>query len=140
MRFTKSSKQLKTLFCMYLRRSTKINDINLLLLVNYRFCFGILLSIFYVQFIHFYFIISLLKITCFIIDAETTCACEKKRQGNTKDLEVIFMPTRSGKHTLEIRILDKVVVKEKFEIKPGLWTFFVFNRIILRSISFSFIV
>lgn len=55
-----------------------------------------------------------------MIDAETTCACEKKRQGNTKDLEVIFMPTRSGKHTLEIRILDKVVVKEKFEIKPGL--------------------
>lgn len=68
----------------------------------------------------FFFIISLLKITCFIIDAETTCACEKKRQGNTKDLEVIFMPTRSGKHTLEVRILDKVVVKEKFEIKPGL--------------------
>lgn len=57
---------------------------------------------------------------CFIIDAEKMRACEKKRKGNTKDLEVIFMPTRSGKHTLEIRILGNVIVKEEFEIKPGL--------------------
>lgn len=107
------------LVCTYYVEKKIINS-NLLLLVNYKVGFDILLSIFYVQFIHSNFIIPLLKMNCFIIDAETTSACEKKRKGNTKDLEVIFMPTRSGKHTLEIRILGKVVVNKNFEIKTGL--------------------
>lgn len=55
----------------------------------------------------------------FIIGNETTC--EKKRKGNTSDLEVIFVPRTSGKHTLEIRILNKVLVNEDFEIKQGLY-------------------
>lgn len=57
---------------------------------------------------------------CFIIDVEKMCVCEKKRKGNIKDLEVIFMLIRFGKYILEIRILGNVIVKEEFEIKLGL--------------------
>lgn len=54
----------------------------------------------------------------FITDTVTTC--EKRRKGNTNDLEVIFMPTRASEHILEIKILGKVVVNEHFRIKEGL--------------------
>lgn len=58
--------------------------------MNYKVGFDILLSIFYVQFIHSNFIIPLLKINCFIIDAETTSACEKKEKRKHKGLRGHF--------------------------------------------------
>lgn len=53
---------------------------------------------------------------------DTVTTCEKRRKGNTNDLEVIFMPTRNWEHyyTLEIRMFGKVVVNQDFELKKGL--------------------
>lgn len=67
------------------------------------------------------------KINCFIIDVEIIFVCEKKRKGNIKDLEVIFMLIRFGKYILEIRIFGKVVVNKNFEIKIGLWIFYILD-------------
>lgn len=49
---------------------------------------------------------------------ETKCWWEMKK-GSTDELEVTVKPIMTGKHSLEIRILDRVVVSKDFESKPG---------------------
>lgn len=50
--------------------------------------------------------------------AETECA-RKMKKGSTDELEVTVKPTMTGRHSLEIRVLDRVVVSKDFESKPG---------------------
>lgn len=49
---------------------------------------------------------------------ETKCWTEMKK-GSTDELEVTVKPAMAGRHALEIRILDRVVVSKEFESKPG---------------------
>lgn len=49
---------------------------------------------------------------------ETECA-RKMKKGSTDELEVTVKPTMTGRHALEIRVLDRVVVSKAFESKPG---------------------
>lgn len=49
---------------------------------------------------------------------ETACWWEMKK-GSTDELEVTVRPTMTGRHVLEIRVLDKVVLSKNFESKPG---------------------
>lgn len=50
--------------------------------------------------------------------AETECA-RKMKKGSIDELEVTVRPTMTGRHSLEIRVLDRVVVSKDFESKPG---------------------
>lgn len=76
-----------------------------------------IICLFCISFIHFDCMIPLFK-QRFITDTVTTC--EKRRKGNTNDVEVIFMPTKALDHALEFRMFGKLVVKKQFEIKKGL--------------------
>lgn len=49
---------------------------------------------------------------------ETKCWIEMKK-GSTDEIEVTVKPAMTGRHALEIRILDRVVVSKEFESKPG---------------------
>ncbi|XP_052683351.1 uncharacterized protein LOC128163738 [Crassostrea angulata] len=51
------------------------------------------------------------------IGNETKCWTEMKK-GSTDELEVTVKPTMTGRHSLEIRILYRVVVHKEFESKP----------------------
>lgn len=43
----------------------------------------------------------------------------KMKNGSKTDLEVTVKPSGTGRHTLEIKVLDRVVVSKEFECKPG---------------------
>lgn len=49
---------------------------------------------------------------------ETKCWREM-RKGSIDELNVTVKPTMTGRHALEIRVLDRVVVHKNFESKPG---------------------
>lgn len=44
---------------------------------------------------------------------------DRDEKGNTDELEVTMKPAMTGRHALEIRILERVVVSKEFESKPG---------------------
>lgn len=74
---------------------------------------------------------------------ETKCWIEMKK-GSTDELEVTVKPTMTGRHSLEIRILDRVVVHKEFESKPGkcsvnVFTYMVYRHLLIlqRSIQFN---
>lgn len=60
--------------------------------------------------------------------AETECA-RKMKKGSTDELEVTVKPTMTGRHSLEIRVLDRVVVSKDFESKPGKCFHCIFIRL-----------
>jgi hypothetical protein len=58
-----------------------------------------------------------------MVDIMTGAETESKmkiKQGSKTDLEVTVKPTVTGRHTLEVRVLDRVVVSKAFECKPGI--------------------
>uniref|UniRef100_A0A8W8M7M2 Uncharacterized protein n=1 Tax=Magallana gigas TaxID=29159 RepID=A0A8W8M7M2_MAGGI len=43
---------------------------------------------------------------------------DRDEKGSTDELEVTMKPAMTGRHALEIRILERVVVSKEFESKP----------------------
>lgn len=64
---------------------------------------------------------------------ETKCLTEMKK-GSTDELEVTVKPAMTGRHVLDIRILDRVVVSKEFESTPGKCSINVFTYIVYRHL------
>lgn len=56
------------------------------------------------------------------------------KKGSTDELEVTVKPAMTGRHVLDIRILDRVVVSKEFESKPGKCSINVFTYIVYRHL------
>lgn len=59
-----------------------------------------------------------MNLSVFTTGNEIKCS-RKMKKGSTDELEVNVKPTMTGRHALEIRVLDRVVVYKEFESKPG---------------------
>lgn len=55
-------------------------------------------------------------------------------KGSTDELEVTVKPAMTGRHALEMRILDRVVVSKAFESKPGKCSINVVTYIVYRHL------
>lgn len=64
---------------------------------------------------------------------ETKCLTEMKK-GSIDELEVTVKPAMTGRHALDIRILDRVVVSKEFESKPGKCSINVVTYIVYRHL------
>lgn len=56
------------------------------------------------------------------------------KKGSTDELEVTVKPIMTGRHALEIRILDRVVVHKEFESKSGKCSINVVTYIVYRHL------
>lgn len=54
----------------------------------------------------------------FLTGNENRCSWKIKKR-STHNMEVIWKPAMTGKHALEIRVLNRVVVYKEIESKPG---------------------